>query len=258
MRRLVPLSLVALLLLSGCMGGLGGTESTLTPEEADLPPGVNESGLQNASALAAEHNETAREVGIVLNATLTRQSVGPTESVRRVHTVMAAGGRPLNTTTATSKYDGNGTLMGQPTVIQRWGNESTVIGRSTLAQRAGVVTDPFPPQNRNAPTQARFYFASLGVANYTVDSVVERDGHTFTTLVANETTEKSGTVDARVLVDERGLIHEFTFHQDKGNDHEFHLEHRIIKTGPSPPERPDWAANVTEWPPENTTQNGSA
>ena len=253
MRRLVPLSLVALLLVSGCLGALGGTDSTstpgeLAPGEANLPPGVSESGLENASALIAGYNETVREVGIVLNVTATRPTPRSGEVIRRHHTVIAPGGRPFNATIVTSTYDGNDTLHAQR-MVQFWGNESTTLKRSTLLPPVECCS---PIQPRNAPTQAKVYLVYFETANYTIDSVVERDGHTFTTLVADEPTSDSEMLAARVVVDERGLIRELTLSLE-GDDHEIHREYRVIETDPSPPERPDWTANVTQVGPSTSS-----
>jgi hypothetical protein len=259
MRRLVPLSLVALLLLSGCMsglGGLGGTESTSTPEEADLPPGVNESGVQNASALIAGYNETVREEGIVL--TVTENITYPMgyRVVRHRETTLAAGGRPFNLTTTTAEYELDGEPRGQPTFAYVWGNESATFARGYLTPPQEVDPQYLSDLN-NQLTQAKQHLVVLQVANYTVDTVVERDGHTFTTLVTNESAEGSATWEARLVVDERGLIHERTLDQEEG-DYEAHREYRIVETDPEPPEKPDWVANVTELRTENTTQNSSA
>jgi hypothetical protein len=255
---LVPLSLVALLLLSGCLGGLGGlgsTDSTSTPEEDDLPPGVNESGVQNASALIAGYNETARKVGIVLTVTENTTTRSYRE-VRRLDTTLAAGGHPFNTSMQTATYYPDGEPRTEPKFQDIWGNESTTLAQSFWSP-PHVVDPSYSFPTDDAPTQAKQYLQYLQLFNYTIDSVVERDGHTFTTLVAGESTEDS-TWEARVVVDERGLIHELTYKAQEGDDYEAHWEYRIVETDPEPPEKPDWTANVTEWPPENTTQNGSA
>jgi hypothetical protein len=245
-------SLVALLLLAGCMGGLGGTESTSTPEEADLPPGVNESGLQNASALIAGYNETVREEGIVLNAT-ENITYDRYRERRQLHTVLAPGGHPFNTTISSGTYYLDGEPRTEREFTHFWGNESTTLVRSFLTPPT-EVTEPF--RIRNEPTQARYYLYYLKNANYTTDSVVERDGHTFTTLVANESTN-GGALNVQAVVDERGLIHELTMNVvEEGYD--AHRTFRLVKTDPSPPEKPDWTANVTDRSPANTTQNRSA
>jgi hypothetical protein len=86
-RRLVPVSLAVLLLLSGCTGALdtgatGTATETSTPEEPDpanatLPPGVSDTGVENASALAAAHGETLLEEGFVLVRNVTTSGDGP-------------------------------------------------------------------------------------------------------------------------------------------------------------------------------------
>jgi len=245
MRRLVPLSLVALLLLSGCLGGIGGSDRMSTPEdlmasEADLPPGVNESGLQNVSTLVDGYNETVREEGIVLNVNATTTGFLSGKEIRRHNTVFPSGGHPFDSNITVTHYDSNGTVGSQRTV-QFWGNESTTLQRSTLISPS-EKTASFSA--RNEPTQAKVYLNYLKSANYTINSVDERDGHTYTMLVANETSTHGETLDVRLVVDERGLIHELTM-SITGGEIESHREHRIIETNPSPPEKPDWTTNVT-------------
>jgi hypothetical protein len=253
---LVPAAVLALVVLAGCVGGLGGpatdstpTSNTLDPDDADLPPGVSESGVTNASALVAAHEQTLRAEGFVLNGTFVRNPPNAGNQTRRYHTVVAPGGRPFHTVVRSVRYasDEPGSAVSQRLRTRVWANETTMRRQTTVGNSTASSTiDGLPPAL--SLTRAPQYDSYLEFGEYTVERVVARDGHTFTTLVATDITDALGpnaTLDARFVVDERGVIHEATVTLDGGPDAETdHATYRVVRLGASPT-KPDWVGNAT-------------
>ncbi|WP_435334596.1 hypothetical protein [Haloarchaeobius sp. TZWWS8] len=263
MRKFAPLALAALVLFSGCVGVIGDDTASgpteVDPADADLPPGVTESGLEDPEALVAAHKETLNREGFVLRGhhVFTASSNRDSEEKREyknesINVTVAPGGTPL--LIETRFHDDSAVTSGQI-----WANESTNFGRLVHGNNSTVVGSKGEPNLKwiQKPTKAPVYelYLTLGNPNYTIEKVVERDGHTFTTLVANETVEVGEDGDtrnhtARFVVDERGIVHEAVIDHENGPD-TGHLEYRIVELGPEPPEAPAWTDNVTEWAPES-------
>ena len=256
MRRLVPLSLVALLLLSGCSGTLpgGDTTQTTTPEEldpaaADLPPGVNESGVQNASRLVAAHSETLLAEGFVLNSTATTNGSSYGNRTATEHRVADPGGEQFSLvgTTVVHRTPADGSTTSADEYTQRvWHDETTVVSvelpnRTRYHNVEGLFTD-------RALSMARNYEEVLAAGAFDVEKVIDRGNHTYTTLVATDTRDGvrkfDATFEARFVVDERGVVHEAVVdyaHTEDGTER--HIERRLVRLGPSL-DRPDWVADV--------------
>ena len=261
MRRLVPLSLAALLLLSGCTGAFGpgaspttdeptsrATTQELDPAEADLPPGVDESGVTNASALAAAHDETLHEKGFVLNGTFVRDPPNSGRNVRQFHTVMSPGGKRFRSELLNDHYESDGADEPRRFVRELWGDSSGIYDHA-ITDRGGTGT----ARIKEVPTwlsltRSAQYESYLEIGDFRVERVVARGGHTYTTLVANHTSEgidENVTFSGRLVVDERGVIHEGVVDVTSGPDQKTdHVEYRVVRLGGSP-ERPEWVANVT-------------
>jgi hypothetical protein len=256
-RRLVPAAVLVLVVLAGCIGGIGtgpssettSTSEQLDPGDADLPPGVSESGVTNASALVAAHEQTLRAEGFVLNGTFVRDPPNAGNETRRYHTVIAPGGRPFHTDVRSVRYasDDSGSAVSQRLHTRVWANETTMLRQTTIRNStASSAIDGLPPAL--SLTRAPQYDSYLEFGEYTVERVVARDGHTFTTLVATDTTDALGpdaTIDARFVVDERGVVHEATVTLDGGPNAETdHATYRVVRLGASPTQ-PGWVANAT-------------
>ncbi|MFD1513750.1 hypothetical protein [Halomarina rubra] len=262
-RRLVPVLLAALVLLSGCTGvfdtGTTADETTtpeeLDPAEADLPPGVNESGVENASSLAAAHNETLLAEGYVLNSSSTTNSSTFGNRTTTAQWVVGPSADRFTFDARTSvhtppSYDGPAgdyrqRLWGGDSVVTRIdrGNETTYNNVEALASRLGVA-------------QSQTFERYLDIGAYDVERVVTDGEHTFTTLAATEPrddAEFNGTFEARFVVDERGVVHEVDVHTDQRmGDYEQRIEYRLVELGASP-ERPDWVSEVPDVAFENVS-----
>lgn len=246
------------MVLSGCIGGFG-TEPTSTstpasqpldPGAADLPPGVSESGVENASALVAAHSQTLRAGGFVLNGTFVRDPPNAGNQTRRYHTVVGPDAREFRTDVRTVRYatDAADSAVRQRTRTRVWANATTMLRQTTIDnQTAASRIEGLPPSL--SLTRAPQYESYLTIGEFTVERVVARDGHAFTTLVATETRDGFGenvTLDARFVVDERGVVHEATVTIDGGPDSKTdHAEYRVVRLGASP-QRPDWVTDATD------------
>ncbi|MFD1513749.1 hypothetical protein [Halomarina rubra] len=255
MRRLVPLSLVALLLLSGCLGALGG-DATSTPEEidpadADLPPGVTVNGVENASALAAAHDETLLDEGFVFDGTVVTDQPGSGIVNETATVVVGVDAETLRSDSVRTLWPyENRSVVSQRVRDRLWLDGDEQFVRTNFTTRDSVIAGPYDASNdpRDGVTRASTYEGVLDAANFTVESTVARDGHTFTTLVAADAngTEDDPAYDGHLVVDERGVVHEAVVEIDRGPESVWGLlDYRLVELGASP-EEPDWVDGVRE------------
>ncbi|WP_435360191.1 hypothetical protein [Haloarchaeobius sp. DFWS5] len=280
MKKFVPLALVALVCLSGCAGVIGDDSASaptevdptattsapteVDPADADLPPGVNESGVTNASVLVSAHEDALQREGFVMRGYFVVDPSEPGSRNVTIDTTVAPGGEQFEIESLHVQYPTDERRSADATriVSHIWGNSSTIVRRYSVN---GTPTNP-PREIRslsfdNRPTKTFHYQEALtfGNPNFTVDNVVTHDGHTFTTLVADGTFEArngTGNVTARFVVDERGIIHESVIDWD-GGTRKVHHEYQIVKLGPDPPEAPAWTDDAVELETGNTSESGT-
>lgn len=263
-RHLAPVALAALLVLAGCAGAFGGdgleldtstdsqTGERVAAADAALPPGVTESGVSNATALVAAHDETLRAEGFALNGTLARNHSTSQHERREYDVVVAPGADRFRADVQTTLYT---TATDPDEVVQRrvtslW-SDGTAIRRQTTFGDETVRTRIDAVPTSLALTRGPQYRSYLDVGEYEVQRAVRRGGHTYTTLVANGTTAAAGpdsvTVSGQFVVDERGVVHEadVTLRSGTGSDSVTdRATYRLLGLGGSP-ERPRWADNET-------------
>lgn len=247
-RRLVLVAVVALLLVAGCSGLPGGSASAASPEtvdlgEADLPPGVSESGVANASALAAAHDATLREEGFVLDGTFVRDPPNRGALTRNYTTVVAPGGERFRTAVSTVSYasDAPDASVSRRTRTRAWSDGSVTLRAATIGGETAVSTvDDLPPAlSLTRAPQVRSY---LEIGEYDVERVVVRDGRTFATLVAANASAAVGedvSFDARFVVDDRGVVHEADVSVSAPGSERDRAHYEVVRFGGSP-ERPAW------------------
>ncbi len=259
-RHLVPISLAALLVLSGCTGAFGNdaqspgttTAGPVAPGDAALPPGVTESGVTNVTALLAAHDETLRAEGFVLDGSLVRNHSATRSERRQYSTVVAPGAERFRAAVETTLYSTS--RDSQEAVQQRatrlWSDGAEILRQTTLD--GGTSRDRVDSVPTNlALTRAPQYESYLSMGEYAVQDVERRGNHTYATLVANETGADvvgNATIDARFVVDERGVIHEadITLHSGSGENAETdRVTYRLVNLGGSP-ERPGWVNETSE------------
>ncbi|WP_435360192.1 hypothetical protein [Haloarchaeobius sp. DFWS5] len=256
MRKFALLALVALVCLSGCAGVIGDDSTSapteVDPADADLPPGVTQSGLDDPTALVAAHEETLNSDGFVLRGYFERNISDAGYRNTTIHATVGPGGEPFEVETqqTLSRSGKQNETATQHVSSHIWGNASTILQQVTVgdATKTGQKQRLSPARS---PTRAPQYetYLTVGNPNLTVEKVVERDGHTFTTLVTDETIEADNGVtvnlSTRFVVDERGIVHEAVIDTEADGVSDHH-EYRIVELGPDTPDAPTWTDNVSE------------
>jgi len=256
-RRLLATGLVvALIVLAGCSGFFAGDDGTM-PEpngesdgETTYPPGVSSSGLDNATALAAAHNESLAGESYVLTvgmeATYSQDGRNATAGSQRVVSMAGNG-------TFLVEARNRGAVARNETV---WAEGETAFAR---AQRGGEVQYDQRDATRIRPQLSAHGLLGdyLAAAEFEVDSVDRRDGRTFVTLRATEFT--GGTVgasydnvsvyEATAVVDETGRIHRLNVHlegTDGGTDVTLDLQVELDENASVDVSRPGWVDEARE------------
>lgn len=246
MRRLALLSTVFLVVLAGCVGTPVSTRD-VAPAEADLPPGVNATGVTNATALADAHDTVLRDTGFTLDGRYTRTN--DRRNFTRSFEIAAAPDLDpvrIDTRSVARRRGANGTVV-QRSRLAAWRTDSTVLVHTVVDGTPHTRPMPVLPASL-APTRAPQLESYLSIGDYTVDRVVERGGQTVTTLVATRPKDRAANVSfrARFVVDERGVVREAAVDIDAGEGDTEHARYRVDSLdGTVRPERPAWAVNVT-------------
>ncbi|MFT4963838.1 MAG: hypothetical protein ACI9PP_001115 [Halobacteriales archaeon] len=226
------------------------TTTTSAVAEANLPPGVSENGVENATALVEAHRVSVVDRGAVtaleteLNGTINGQNitVSANETARLTPgatelrwTVLATTTRGNVTTQLNERYYAN-----ESTLLSRVKNDGNVttraLNRSAIWNRVVI----------GAATKTRLVNTTLSNANYTIADVTEQDGRTLTTIVAVNGTysgQQSTIVkyNATMTVTESGRILSFTrsWTAERGNSSN-HYQETITWSNAESVERPDW------------------
>ncbi|NHN47511.1 hypothetical protein G9464_07870 [Halostella sp. JP-L12] len=246
---------VVMVALAGCGGVLGGDdgdgEETLangtvgndtaangTGGDAAYPPGVTESGLEDAAALANAHNESLSGEAYQLNVTQ-RQRIEQSGQ-----NVTSAAERSI-------RVDGEGTFLVDATSARVnqtvWGNQSTAVsriesGNDTSYQRMD------PAQLRQQLSGHVLLRGYLEGGNYAVEST--SDGQV--TLTADEWQgsdavpldgENVSAYESTVVVSEDGRVQEMTVHiESSRNDASMAMDvdFALDDDGDVTVERPEW------------------
>jgi hypothetical protein len=188
-RTLGTLALVALLVLAGCGGpsGSGGTNATTidssgaSPPNADgsstastvsanaaatsgdLPPGVNESGIENTTALLQAHQAALVESGFetVVRRNGTGVQANRTVAFDQSQRVVAAAGAET--------YRSRVVLGGQRTAYNFWSNGSTALVRAQVGNRTRYQRSSGRPTTRL--TSVGLLGTTVAAGNYTLTAV---------------------------------------------------------------------------------------
>ncbi|PSQ25925.1 hypothetical protein BRD03_12665 [Halobacteriales archaeon QS_9_68_17] len=245
---------VAMVALAGCGGvlggGDGGGDETLANDTvgngtaangsggAAYPAGVSGSGVEDAAALTAAHNESLSGAAYELNVTQRQR-------------IEQSGQNVTSAAERTVRTDGEGTFFVDATTARVnqtvWGNESTAVsrvesGNDTTYQRI----DPAPlRQQLSGHTLLRGY---LEGGNYTVEST--SDGRV--TLTADEwegsdavplDAENVSAYESTVVVSEDGRVQEMTVDIESTREEAsmaIGVEFRLDDDGDVTVERPGW------------------
>jgi hypothetical protein len=256
-RRLLATGLVvALIVLAGCSGFLAGDDGTM-PEpdgesdgEPTYPPGVSSSGLDNATALAAAHNDSlageSYELTVGMEATYSRDGRNTTAGSRRVVSMAENGTFLLDGTN-------RGTVARNETV---WAAGQTAYVRTELDGEVQYDQQD-ATQIRPQLSAHRLLGDHLATGEFEVDSVDQRDGRTFVTLRATEfaggsvgdSFDNVSAYEATAVVDETGRIHRLRVHiegTDSGRYVTLDLQVELDENASVDVSRPNWVDEARE------------
>ncbi len=252
-RRLVPLALALLVVLSGCSaldpGGTDATPTATPPADTDVP-GVTDGELTNASALVDAHVAALPETGFETNqdvngTQVVRGEVRP--SARRVRTLVESGAaeyryRVLNRE-AGSRFD-------------FWGNRTMQVVRSQYGGETRAVQVTNRTATVSALARATLLETYLGASAFSVAGQSTENGTTYVTLTADATTDPEAVsptnatdvrnYDAEAVVDERGRVHSLTVTADythRGEAHSLSVVYQLtrLEVGDGDVTKPSWA-----------------
>lgn len=274
-RRVVALALVGVLALAGCAGLFGGDSAgTTTPPTADAPtgatvttpstetgypPGLSESGVDNAFELGRAHrallenrsytklvNDTTRYAnGSLRYRTRIRARSVPTDGDPRLHVVQTFAGPAQDRLSAYPDAERIETYAAERTglhIVRPNGSNTELVSRWSPTLRVlEVALEAFevrlaPPTPCGNLTCYRLRSTNLTAPERLSESFVRRDGWTVTgaSLVA--------------VVDERGLVRQYRLEyvvETPARTYNAVRTVRITAVGETEVERPDWYGTPT-------------
>lgn len=305
MARVLGVALVAVVLLAGAAGAAvvgagdaptlqaqgnetnetanataGNDTTNATPDDtanatADaLPPGVSETGVDNASALVSAHRDALASTGYAFEFEQNYSVDAPeNETVPMAladtnasqNASVGEGLAPFSVHTVSERTAGN---QSQVSAVDFWGNETVVAVRAEQANRTqyrtfqrmsndtGVARQLGQPSFDAVITKSRILAGVLRSGSFEVAGTEETEDGTLVTLRATEYNASLGVdpenvtaYNATVVVDDQGLVHEFDFRLASTN-REFPVELRyrfeVTDVGPQNVTEPAWVADAFE------------
>lgn len=268
-----------LVVLSGCAGTTnqmatttaGNAETATANDEtteasdeaaqtgtADLPPGVNESGVENATRLLAANRRELADTDYAFRLVRNDSGESPYDYRTVSRGTVAKDFAPFRIRTEREIQYGNQTSHAETDV---WGNESVVLVKYHELNRTSYqkyVAGPnetmspyetLPSQALSGQLSHEYVVAfALLTGEYEVESVESRDGMTLTTLRATELnrsfderdTENISHYAATLVVDERGRIHRANL-TIEFSESTFSYDFELTKLGDVVVAYPPWA-----------------
>lgn len=249
--------LTAMILVAGCLGGNPGTTTTRTaqttntaysttvttattattatrttvsPDEADLPPGVTADGISNVSALLSAHKSSLSKSGFRFEARSSNRRDGKTTAI--MHGRATAG---LSTRLVMLNKTGDPAYHSTT-----WRNESTTIMRVTSGNRTHYREYHYRGSAVAQSNTIRSMFQSGDlsiqrvehVGNQTV-TILHGDRYSGTRL------ENVSDYSATLAVDSTGRVHEFHWHFVT-DEQTRTVDFDLTATHSDAIERPDW------------------
>ncbi|WP_423745974.1 hypothetical protein V5735_08510 (plasmid) [Haladaptatus sp. SPP-AMP-3] len=246
--------LTAMILVAGCLGGHAGTtnvasdtitqtasstttattttETTISPADADLPPGVTTDGISDVDALVSAHESALRETGFRFEARQTSRADGKT-TVAVQHGRATAG---LSTVFARLNVTGNFHYRSAV-----WKNDSTVISRGTSEEGTRYR---IRPREERGVAKSNTIRSILHSGEFAIDHVARADAGTRITLHADRFSGNGGfenvtDYDATLVVDSAGRVHRFhRFIETDGRTRSIDFE--LLAARSDAIDRPEW------------------
>ena len=218
----------------------------VAPATADLPPGVTESGLANASSLVAAHEDSLAETGYEFEFHANSRYANETSVGTQTGTVAAGLSTFL---VRTSVEDDSSTYQ-----TTTWANESVALTAFTSdgdrRYQERERTADTQKEITSQATKATTLQSILESGEFSVASVERAGDRTLTTLRADTYSGEGhfdgvSQYDATVVVDSSGRVHEFHWTIETA-DLRRESDFELTAIGPVSVERPDWAGAAAE------------
>lgn len=199
-RPVAVISVAILVVLAGCGGVLGGDgagpsngDPSLDPGE--YPPGLNESGLTDASLLSETHAQTLAAVGFEATYSIEVNIAAPTGSRTQQIDQRVVAGAGLSTFFVNAT-----TTQGDRTAnTQYWGNESVAVQRT----RSGEQIQYRPLPERINRTQQFTFGTTLNqlsrFGDYSLDSTDTENGQQIFTFTADSVNPDLGSGNSTLV-----------------------------------------------------------
>ena len=259
--------------ISENLGSDDRQRETTTAEESadDLPPGVNETGLEDPSELVDAHQAALNESGFAFEFQA-NVTVGPASQRTVQCGTVEAGLSPLVVESTSERDLGDG-----PTTIgtDLWANRTITAVRyddgdhtrvrqfNRSGEELGVPDETWAHLPRadldSQVTNAWLLELALNAGEFELDRVENRDGERVAVLRATEATAATNLTDlnATVVVDTEGRVHDISLtaaYEGDEADTSIHYEFELTQIGNVTVERPGWADAVL---PDETTEDGT-
>jgi uncharacterized protein with GYD domain len=246
------------------------TPETTTAAEADddLPPGLNESGVENASALVAAHEDSLADTGFSFEFQA-NVSAGPASQWTLQRGTVEENTSPLSVrSTSVRDLDGQTTTF----ATDLWADDDSVAVRHSRGNQTelrqynrsggnvGVYDESWAHLPRadleSQVTLSWLLDLALTVGEYDLDRVEERDGDRVAVLRATDPVAAANYthLNATLLVGSDGQVRSLSLTATGEDDAatRIHHEFRLTEVGEVDVERPDWVKEAE--PPEGTNE----
>ena len=251
-RVALPVLLASLLVLAGC-SGTSQLSSPNEPTEEELPPGVSQDGVDNASTLVDAHSNALNESGYAYrvglqgsvavsdgNETSTAYETNLTQTSRA-----EPGGRPAFVTADVRSAQAG---QNQSQSVAYWWNDTTTLGRFSAGEQTQYAAfDQRPGQGQLYAPDDQYLRQIVGASNFTVSGVDRSGGETLITLTATEANASLQGVteyNATVVVDSEGRIHSASQHaivESAQGTQTVDLRYELTATSVETVAQPEWA-----------------
>jgi hypothetical protein len=254
-------------------------ETTTSKSGDSLPPGVNESGVENASALVAAHRDSLADTGFSFEFRA-NVSAGPASQWTVQRGTVQANASPLSVrSTSVRDLDGQTTTF----ATDLWADDDSVAARHSRGNQTelrrynrsgdnvGVYDESWAHLPRadleSQVTLSWLVELALTVGEYDLDRVEERDGDRVAVLRATDPVAATNFTDlnATIVANSEGQVRLLSLTATAEDDAatRIHYEFQLTEVGSVDVNRPEW---VTEAEPseeanetteaETTTRDG--
>ncbi|NEU57660.1 hypothetical protein [Halorussus sp. MSC15.2] len=235
------------------------TTTLSPPPNASLPPGVNASGVRDASTLVAAHRTALNDTSFAFRFHA-NVSVGPANQWTRQRGTVEAGLSPLVVHSDSVRRFEEGTTR---VTTDLWANQTAVVVRYSGENRTeirrynrtgGNLADEtwahLPRADLDSQvTQAWLVELALTAGEFEFDRIERRDGRKVAVLRATEAVSADNFTDfdATAVVDAKGRVHSLSLTAAYAGDDEtrIHYEFELTDLGSVSVERPTWVGAAT-------------